>query len=321
MAIMSLDISKVTPLEGRSGTMASFSALPPEVIVRVLIFLDIPDLFNISRACHYLRHLACDPLLHHQRLHHASYVISLALAHRPSRSTISPPNAWIWLGKTHVLSRSIAKSLTKIRLSHNLEHRPSASDLVARAILPPTCTNYSSVISPALIQSQQAVERHRLRDGLGRKLDRRPSLNSLVSANILPEECARPSISPAIVATRRRIMKENLKDGLRAWVDRRGVVAQRQRADELDASERRTVKSLVRRFAARKQACDLEVQFDIVAMEKKRAQERWGQRPTHRVVECQQGRINEPCAQPTRAHVLALKRFWEGVSRAATTCP
>lgn len=291
---------------------ATLAELPPEVLLCILTFVEVPDLLSLARTCHSLRRVACDPLLHTRRLHHSSYLLSLALAHRPAKSVISPPNAWIWLGKTHVLSRSISWSLARIRLGHHLEHRPSAHELVAKAILPASCTDYSSVISPVLIQSRKAVEMHRLKDGLGRKLERRPSVASLVSQNILPEECARGSVSPGLVATRRKVIRESLKDGLRAWVENRGVAAQKRRADELEAVERTNVKALVRRFAAKRQAIELEAQFDPVAMEKKRAQERWGRQATIRRSN-EQRRSDGVCAQPTRAHVLALKQFWEGV--------
>jgi hypothetical protein len=302
----------------------SLDSLPPEVLLRVLSFLEVPDLLQMSRTSHALREIACDPLLHLERLHHASYTVSILLARRPSKASISPPNSWIWLSKTNVLSRQISKSLIRIRLSHNLEHRPSPFDLVQRAILPSVCTTYSSHVSPVLIQSQQAIQKHRLKDGLGKKLERRPSMGSLVSLNILPEECARHNVSPAIIATRRKVIRESLKDGLRAWVEGRGLQAQKRKADEMDASERITVKSLVRRFAARKLALDMAEQshlhhLDPVTIDKRRAQARWGREVELAKLDAQRRTAaHGTCDHPTRAHVLGLKNFWEGVIRAAT---
>lgn len=296
----------------------TLDSLPSEVLLCVLAFLEVPDLLQVSRTCHALRDIACDPLLHLKRLHHASYTLSIALARRPSKSSISPPNSWIWLSKTNVLSRQISKSLIRIRLSHNLELRPSPHDLVQRAILPSSCTNYSSLVSPALIQSQQAVQRRQLMDGLGRKLERRPSVKSLVSLNIIPEECARQSISPGIVATRRKVIRESLKDGLRAWVEGRAIQAQKRKADEMEAVEKVTVKGLVRRFAARKLAQEMADNLDSVALEKRRAQAKWGREvQIAKNDEQRRAATHGSCAQPTRAHVLALKKFWEGVIRAA----
>jgi hypothetical protein len=291
--------------------------LPAEVLLRILAFLEVNDLLQLSRTCHSLRDLACDPLLHLERLHRASSILAHALERRPSRASISPPNAWIWLSKTNVLSRQISRSLIRIRLSHNLEHRPDPQILVARAILPPSCTTYSSPVSPALIQSQQAIEKQRLKDGLCRKLERRPSVHSLVSMNIMPEECAKRTISPTIFATRRKVIRENLKDGLRAWVEGRGIQAQKRKADELEAAERSTVKALARRFTA-KMLEEQEGSADFLELEKKRAQAKWGREVemARRREEKRTG-TNGGCAQPTRAHVLGLKRFWEGVIRAA----
>jgi len=110
-------------------------------------------------------------------------------------------------------------------------------------------------------------------------------------------------------------MKERLKDGLRAWVEGRAVAAQKKKADELDSTEEHSVKALVRRFAAKKLASDLDQQFDPVALEKRKAQERWGRQA--QAAKHKEKNKNGACAQPTRAHVLGLRRFWEGVIRAA----
>ncbi|EXJ89245.1 hypothetical protein A1O3_02311 [Capronia epimyces CBS 606.96] len=293
-------------------------ALPAEVLLRVFSFLEVPDLLQVSRTCHALRDIACDPLLHLERLHDASHTLSITLARRPRKSSISPPNSWIWLSKTNVLSRQISKSLVRIRLSHSLEHRPSPRQLVERAILPSSCTGYWSPVSPALIQSQQAIQRRRLMDGLGRKLERRPSMHSLVSLNILPEECARRSVSPAIVATRRKVIRESLKDGLRAWVEGRAIQAQKRKADEAEASEKITVKTLVRRFGARKLLQEMAENVDSVSLEKRKAQARWGREvELARKDEEKRAASTGACAHPTRAHVLGLRKFWEGVIRAA----
>lgn len=155
-------------------------------------------------------------------------------------------------------------------------------------------------------------------DGLGRKLERRPSMNSLVSLNILPEECARRSVSPAIVATRRKVIRESLKDGLRAWVEGRAIQAQKRKADEVEAAEKTTVKTLVRRFAARKLVQEMEENVDSVSLEKGKAQARWGREvEIARQDEKKRAAATGACAHPTRAHVLGLRKFWEGVIRAA----
>lgn len=298
----------------------NIEALPVEVLLHILSFLSISDLHCLTRTSHLLRRLSCDPVLHLQRLHHASQILSASLPRRPSLDTIRPPHAWIFLSRTHVLARAVSRSLISVRLNHNLSRRPRAGTLVDRAILPRECTSYSSPISPVLIQSRQAISRERLKVGLERKLERRRSLASLVSLNILPEECATRSISPALVATRRRVIKESLKDGLRAWVEGRAIVAQKRKADEIDATEKVTVKGLVRRYTARRVAAeDHNARLDAAALEKKKGQARWGREADlARKKEREERRKGSgACSQPTRANVLGLKRFWEGVIRAA----
>lgn len=299
---------------------SNLEALPVEVILYILSFLSINDLHSLTLTSHLLRRLSCDPILHLQRLHVASQALSLSLRRRPSLDSIRPPRAWIFLSRTHVLARTVSRSLVSVRLNHNLSRRPPVGSLVDRAILPRECTSYSSPISPVLIQSHQAISRERLKAGLGRKLERRPSLTSLVSLNILPEECATRSISPGLVATRRKVIRECLKDGLRAWVEGRAVLAQKRKADEVDAAEKTTVKGLVRRYSAHRVAADAQVnRLDTVALEKKKAQARWGREAdlARKREREERRRASGACSQPTRAKVLGLKRFWEGVIRAA----
>lgn len=289
--------------------------LPEEILLQLISFLEVDDLLQLSRTSHKLRELACDPFLHLERLHYASHALNSALLRRPSRAAISPPNAWIWLNKTNVLSRQISRSLTKIRLQHNLERRPSVDSLVSSNILPATCATYSSTVSPALIQSHRAIQKQRLKDGLGRKLERRPSVHSLISMNILPEECAR-RMSPTILAKKRQVMRESLKDGLRAWVEGRGLQAQKRKAEEMEFTERRTVKILAHRFTAKRLAVESEDHKGCVELEKRRAQARWGRElEVARRRDDRRANSNGGCPHPTRAHVLGLKRFWESVIR------
>jgi hypothetical protein len=125
-------------------------------------------------------------------------------------------------------------------------------------------------------------------------------------------------MSPTIFTKRRQIMRESLKDGLRAWVEGRGIQAQKRKADELEFTERRTVKSLAQRFAAKKLAVDLESSSGRIDLEKRKAQARWGREvEVARRKEEKRANSNTGCSHPTRAHVLGLKRFWEGVIRSA----
>lgn len=145
-------------------------------------------------------------------------------------------------------------------------------------------------------------------------------MDSLVSSNIIPEECAKRTVSPLLIETRKRVIKESLKDGLRSWVENRGLKAQQQRIAELNETERANVKLLVRRLTARKLADELENQVDSVSLEKRRAQARWGRALEVQMLQDEKKRYTRgtDCLHPTRAHVLSLKRWWEGVIRTTT---
>lgn len=298
-----------------SHVPACLHALPDELLLLVLSHLSVLDLLQMTRTSHRLRKVALDPQLHQQRRQLAVKCLESSLLHRPARAALAPPHAQIWLNKTHVLSRSISRSLVKIRLGHSLEIRPTIQALKDKAILPA----YITVLSPVLAQCQRSVYHNRLKDGLCRKLTRRPSINSLVSLNILPEECARQMVSPALVERRRRVMKEALKDHLKAWIENRGLRAQRQKAIELDAEEKKTVKALARKLTARCAIKDAQHSSSPMTKERKRAQAPWGRSLTNHVKKERTTWDGADCPHPTRAHVRGMRLFWEGVMRAATS--
>ncbi|ERF76526.1 hypothetical protein EPUS_09007 [Endocarpon pusillum Z07020] len=302
--------------------MAQLESLPPEIALHILTFLSIPDLLSLSRTSHTLRALALDPVLHTQRLYCASQSLEYYLSQRPSLDTLRPPNRSIYLTRTHLLARSISRSLITIRLNRNLFERPSSIELVVRGILPKECTSYDSPISPALFARRQSFLRERLRNALGRKLQRRPSVASLVELNILPEECTRKggnAVAPGLVERRRRVIRESLKDGLRVWVERRAVLVQRRK--EEGEKEGLGVKGLVRRFTRRmlEEKGEAEAGVGGLQRQKRKAQARWGREAeiAKRWEEERREMLGGGCSQPTRAHVLGLKRFWEGVTKAA----
>lgn len=336
-------------------------SLPTELLQEVLLYLDVPDLLSLTRVSHSLRSLLLSPptpsTLFHSRLLNASATLSHSLPDRPSLSSLSPPNATIYLTRTHLIARHISRSLISIRLSRSLNRRPTAWDLVSRCILPQECAHglFASSVSPSLIQTRRSLTRSSLKDKLGRKLERRPSVDSLVSLNILPEECSRGGVAPGLVDARRKVVKERLKDGLRAWVERRARIAanKRTRLDSLtidedsperDAQGRLSVKLLVRKFARWGQtdervflvesgrvrsvsfvkgatygsasgrcACDSHAKL---------ARKRRWERPRHMIPSSipinERRGGNQGClVQPTRAHVLGLRRFWESVAKAS----
>jgi hypothetical protein len=110
---------------------------------------------------------------------------------------------------------------------------------------------------------------------------------------VLPHECLHTRVAPSLISTKRQIEKEKIKDALRHWVEewrRKGLRAMAAAAVE----PRPEVKVLVRRFARENQ------------QEKSKETQRWGNQVRERRRERE---------LPTRAKVLSLTRFWEGVGR------
>ena len=111
-------------------------------------------------------------------------------------------------------------------------------------------------------------------------------------------------MSPGLVGAKRGLERERLKDGLRGWLSGR-------RREELEKREReewdRSVKGLVRRFAGRAKGIEKDDEKKT-RLEKKDL--RWGKGA---IIGERRKRV-----EPTRAHVLGLRRFWEGVGKAAS---
>lgn len=361
---MNTDLVHPHPL-GAPQALTHMLCLPAELLQEILLYLDIPDLLSLTRVSHTLRSLLLSSptpaTLFHSRLLKASATLTHSLPTRPTISSLSPPNATIYLTRTHLIARHISRSLVSIRLSRSLNQRPTAYDLVSRCILPQECAPglFASSISPSLIQARRSLTRSSLKDKLGKKLERRPSVSSLVSLNILPEECSRGGVAPGLVEARRRVLKERLKDGLRAWVEKRARIAAGKRTlvDETlavdgdlpdrDAQGRLSVKLLVRKFARWGQAneriivigsdehnrvssvpyakggirnptigrcaCDSHARF----MKNKKWERPRPMVPSSIPVNERKGSYHGACVQPTRAHVLGLRRFWESVAKAS----
>lgn len=109
-------------------------------------------------------------------------------------------------------------------------------------------------------------------------------------------------VSPALVGTKRGLERERIKDRLRGWLSGR-------RREELEKRERdqveRSVESLVRRFTGRSKVVEKVNEQRFRGSEK---ESRWGR-------EAAVGEKRKR-GEPTRAHVLGLRRFWEGMSMA-----
>lgn len=120
---------------------------------------------------------------------------------------------------------------------------------------------------------------------------------------VLPQECVvkgrgfGEGMAPGLVGLKRKIERERVKDGLRGWVEewRRKGWEERRRLDELNGAEGKPdVRRLVRRFARDRTTNNSD------------SRQRWG------------GNAERRREDPTRANVLGLKRFWEGVGRGDT---
>lgn len=125
-----------------------------------------------------------------------------------------------------------------------------------------------------------------------------------MQTNILPLECCKKvagtnvvvwggGVAPRILSVKRMVERERLKDGLRAWLE--GKARRVEREEEV-----RTVRSLVRRFTTVAWRMG-EVDVDG------RGERRWGK--SWRME-------RSKLCEPTRAKVLGLRKFWEGVARA-----
>lgn len=133
-------------------------------------------------------------------------------------------------------------------------------------------------------------------------------------------------VAPGLVEKRRMVIRESLKDGLRVWVERRAVLMRSRKYETEEKEGRIGVKGLVRRFTKKMLEEENKAGSDVVRLtrQKKKAQATWARdveaarkwedtRTTISVDSEGGGR----CNQPTRAHVLGLRTFWEGLSKAA----
>ncbi|KAK5113252.1 hypothetical protein LTR62_003588 [Meristemomyces frigidus] len=162
--------------------MASLERLPDELLLRVLYFIDIPELLSTSRASHHLRKLSFDPLLHKLRLTYSRERVNYLLLRRPTLHALQPPGSTIYLNRTHVAARRLHWSLVCIRLSRCLSRRPKLSSLVSANILPQECCRYDrrsgeiiwgQGVAGSLVERKRRVEREYLRDGLRVWLERK----------------------------------------------------------------------------------------------------------------------------------------------------
>ncbi|KAK5688770.1 hypothetical protein LTS10_000748 [Elasticomyces elasticus] len=156
--------------------------LPDELLLRVLYYLELNELFSTSRTSHRLRILSFDPLLHRVRLRYSQSRVNYLLRRRPPLYSLQPPVSTIYLTRTHVAARRLHWSLVCIRLNRSLSRRPKLSTLVSANILPKECCKYDrrsgeiiwgQGVAGALVERKRRVEREHLRDGLRVWLERK----------------------------------------------------------------------------------------------------------------------------------------------------
>ncbi|KAF8469121.1 hypothetical protein BDZ91DRAFT_721758 [Kalaharituber pfeilii] len=111
------------------------SALPDEILLAILSYLDISDLFSLIKTSHHLRNISLDPLLHRKRLRSVKSYLSLILPKRPPIEALKAPRR-IYLSHRDFARKELNRGLTKIKLNKKLEKRPDPGWLVERGVLP-----------------------------------------------------------------------------------------------------------------------------------------------------------------------------------------
>ncbi|KAA8911127.1 hypothetical protein FN846DRAFT_467027 [Sphaerosporella brunnea] len=144
---------------------------PSEILLTVLHYLDIPDLYTLTKTSRHLRATATDPLLHRQRLQHAKSTLAHTLAQRPS----VPPPPPVFLTPQQATQRCLSRKLAKIALKRKLAARPDLPTLVSRGVIPAK----ASIVAPALLAPAQELEKQRIKDVLRGWVGRSKSLEEV----------------------------------------------------------------------------------------------------------------------------------------------
>jgi len=135
-------------------------SFPDELLFHILTYLDVPELLNVSRTNHHLRHLCLDPLLHTARLARASLTIERSIPCRPPLSELVQHR--IYISRTSLAARNLGRNLIKIKLNRSLLYRPSAERLVEQGVLPGECLQPN--IAPSLISTKRRIEKEKVKD-------------------------------------------------------------------------------------------------------------------------------------------------------------
>jgi len=178
--------------------------LPPELLLYILSFLDLPDLTDVSRAYPELAPLTEDPLLHHTPLHVVapSRVSHLLFGHSTTGVPLRPTVAdlvhrgimrglgieWKWRAGMYFYSQHMVKQYeTSLRLQRthaadvvasSLRRRSSASlsKVYSARVLPDESLSSPSVISTSLIPTMRRLKWSIQKDRLARCVKERTDM-------------------------------------------------------------------------------------------------------------------------------------------------
>jgi F-box-like len=153
-----------------TATLVLLTHLPPELLLHILTYLDIPDLLPLSRTSHHFRHLTLDPLLHSFRLRAAALNLAHDIPLRPRLAELM--NRSIYVTRTTMVARNLGRKLVGIKLNRKLGTRPGVEELVGWGVLPGECYinggkgGLGRGLAPGLVEVKRKVERERVRDFL-----------------------------------------------------------------------------------------------------------------------------------------------------------
>lgn len=114
--------------------------LPIEVLIKVLIFLDIPDLINLSRTCTLLKRLSNDRFISSSRFLYTKDKIGISIQNRPSIDSlymrhIIPSKSPNFNPNQLLIVSMLTKSIVKDNLKKKLQTRPCLQELKEKNIL------------------------------------------------------------------------------------------------------------------------------------------------------------------------------------------
>lgn len=114
-------------------------SLPLEIIIKILVFLDIPDLTNLSNTCVLLKKLANDKFISSSRFFYTRDKIGISIQQRPSidwlyTRNIMPTKSPVFNPNQFLIVSMLTKSIVKDNLKKRLQRRPSLQELQEKNI-------------------------------------------------------------------------------------------------------------------------------------------------------------------------------------------